>query len=265
MNDRFDLAPTEPLRGAHLCGTVDRRFLISHPVPPEALERFLPPGAELSLHRGRAWVSACFVHMEDMRPSFAPPGFGLAYSYLIHRTRARLPFPDGELREGVLVLEPNLNRRLLAAAGRGLTGIRFHRRDIELAESDDAWTLRMTLQGRVMYEATLSKTLEGPALPPGSRFGSVREAERFLLGVSHGGQWSPATSTLRLLPETHEPRETLATRCETRTNVFLDELGCGEAPADHALSMTNVAHWFGLLPRRVRLGARLEQVVPEPA
>ena len=72
-----------------MVGTVVRRFLISSAVPPEALASHVPPGAELSLFDGKAWVSACFVRMDDMRPSFTPSALGVKYNYLIHRTRAR--------------------------------------------------------------------------------------------------------------------------------------------------------------------------------
>src|SRR5438270_8608110 len=107
MTTRYDIDPTTPLPGLHLEGTVTRRFLINYPVPPESLARFLPPGGEVSTCAGSAWVSACFVNINDMRPSLAPEAVGLGFNYLVHRTRARLPYPDGTKRESVLVLEAN--------------------------------------------------------------------------------------------------------------------------------------------------------------
>ena len=92
MTTSYDIQPTEPLSGIHMLGTVVRRFLISYAVPPEALTGHIPPGAELSLYGGKAWVSACFVHMNDMRPSFASAPLGMRYHYLIHRTRADCHF-----------------------------------------------------------------------------------------------------------------------------------------------------------------------------
>src|SRR5437868_9474493 len=125
MVSTYDIAPTKPLSGLHLDGTVTRRFLINYPVPPESLDRFLPPGAELSIWAGSAWVSACFVNIKDMRPSFAPEALGFEFNYLIHRTRARLPYPDGTKRESVLVLEPNINRKLFSSLGQMTAGVRF--------------------------------------------------------------------------------------------------------------------------------------------
>src|SRR6267142_2213960 len=107
MSHPSNLAPTDRLRGLHMQGVVTRRFLVTYPVPPEALAAAVPPGAELLLHQGLAWVSACFVHIAGMRPSIVPEAFGIQFNYLIHRTLARLPYPDGKLRPSVLVLEAN--------------------------------------------------------------------------------------------------------------------------------------------------------------
>ena len=105
MKTPSDLAPTEPLRGLHMIGTVTRRFLVTYPVPPAALASAVPPCGELVLHNGLAWVSACFVHIARMRPSLVPEPLGIGFNYLIHRTLARLPYPDGKMRNSVLVLE----------------------------------------------------------------------------------------------------------------------------------------------------------------
>ena len=213
MTTSYDIPPTEPLSGIHMLGTVVRRFLISYAVPPEALTGHIPPGAELSLYGGKAWGSACFVHMNDMRPSFAPAPLGMSYNYLIHRTRARLPFPDGKRRESVLVLEPNIDRRLLAWAGARITGISFRRRDIRLDEEKDGWRLQMIYRGEVLYDARISPSECGPELPTGSCFPNAGEADRFLEG-----------------------------------------LGCSGARADHVITMTDIPHYFGIRPVKVRLG-----------
>ena len=239
MTTSYDIRPTEPLSGIHMLGTVVRRFLISYAVPPEALTGHIPPGAELSLYGGKAWVSACFVHMNDMRPSFVP---------------ARLPFPDGKQRESVLVLEPNIDRRLLAWAGARITGISFRQRDIRLDEEEDGWRLQMMHRGEVLYDVRISPSECGPELPTGSCFPNAEEADRFLLGLSYGGQWAQGTGSLCLLPETHEPWQTLVTSCETRVNGFLEGLGCSGVRADHVITMTDIPHYFGIRPVKVKLG-----------
>ena len=264
MTTSYDIQPTERLSGLHMQGTVVRRFLISYAISPEALTDYIPPGAELSLYGGKAWVSACFVHMNDMRLSFAPASLGMKYNYLIYRTRARLPFPDGKRRESVLILEPNIDRRLLAYAGARITGISFSRRDIQLDEEKDGWRLQMTHQGELLYDVRISSSECGSVLPPGSCFPNAEEADRFLLGVSHGGQWAQKTRSLCLLPETHEPWQTAVTSCETHANRFLEGLGCSEVHADHVITMTHIPHYFGIRPVRVKLATPNKSVQDQP-
>ncbi len=249
----FDIPPTARLPGLHMVGTVVRRFLISHPVPEEALASYLPPRAELSLFGGKAWVSACFVFINDMRPSYLPASLGMKFHYLIHRTRARLPFPDGELREGVLILEPNIDKRFMAFAGKHITGVRFNRRDIRLTQQGQGWRLTMTDRGVVEYDATIAPPNSNSEISRDSCFATAQEADQFLLGVSYGGQWTKVTGSLCLLPETHEPWETLVTECTTHTNRFLDRLGCTSTQADHVITMTSIPHYFGIRPVRTML------------
>ena len=139
-----------------------------------------------------------------MWPFFAPPPLGMRYNYLIHRTRVRLPFPGGKRRERVLDLEPNIDRQLLTWAGARITGISFRKRDIRLDEEEDGCRLKMMHRGKVLYDARISPSECGPELSAGSCFPNAEEADRFLLGLSYGGQWAQETDSLCLLPETHE-------------------------------------------------------------
>jgi uncharacterized protein YqjF (DUF2071 family) len=245
MSD-YQIAPTDSLRGIHMRGTVRRRFLISYPVPPQSLSAWIPPGAELCVRHGLAWVSVCFVEMEDMRPSFLPGVFGMRSRYLIHRTRARLPFPDGSRRESVLVLEANINRRLLGRLGRLSTGVCFRGRDIEFREEADVWRLRMTDGGHLLYDAEIPRRSIADALPASSSFTSVAEAEHFLFDVSFGGEWHRDLGRVRLLAETHDAWRVTAGTCRTRRNGFLEALGHGGLEADHVFTMTDVPHHFAL-------------------
>lgn len=253
MTVSYDLAPTARLSGMHMVGTVVRRFLISYPVPQNALANYLPPGAECSIHDGLAWVSACFVRMDDMRPNFLPQFAGMGFNYLIHRTRARLPFPDGKLREAVLVLQPNINRRILSSFGSFLTGVSFRNCQIDFSEDEDNWRVRMVSQDELLFDATIVKSSCCPTISNNSRFSTANQADEFLLGVSFGGQWVEGQQTLKLLPETHDPWDTLACTCITHKNQFLESLGVDTLDADHAITMTQIPHYFGITPIKTRL------------
>ena len=256
MTHLSDLAPTDRLPGVHMQGIVTRRFLITYPVRPEALASAVPPGAELMLHKGLAWVSACFVHIAGMRPATSttsvPEEWGLDFNYLIHRTLARLPYPDGKHRPSVLVLEANINRPLLGLVARTLTGVRFQNRDISLTELSDSWVVKVNGWSDalgaldVLYEAEIDKASIGPDIASSSQFASASEADRFLLGISFGGQWEPEAHQVRLLAETHEPWQTFVGGCITKRHAFLESLGVQGAAADHVITMTDIPHYFAL-------------------
>jgi uncharacterized protein YqjF (DUF2071 family) len=241
-----DLLPTEPLRGLHFRGIVTRRFLVTYPVSPQTLVAAVPPGGELALYNGLAWVSACFVHITGMRPSPAPEWLGTHFDYLIHRTLARLPYPDGKLRSTVLVLEANINRRVLGMIARKMTGVRFHIRDISLAELGESWIVRMKERGEVLYEAEIYKRSIGVQLDARSQFKSASEADRFLLGISFGAQWEPEARQLTLLAETHDPWQTYVGQCKTNRHSLLTSLGVQQVDADHVITMTDIPHYFAL-------------------
>jgi len=241
----YELDCLQPLTGLHLVGTVTRRFLISYAVEPALLAPRVPPGGELSLAHGKAWVSACFVHIDDMRPAGTPKALGMQFHYLIHRTRARLPYPDGVVRESVLILEPNIDRSLLSCLGRLSAGVRFEVREVALEESTDGWRLRMTAGDTVLFDAQIAREFE-THMPPASLFADPAEADDFLLGVSYGGEWHADRSRLRLLAETHDPWETRVGTCRTHTNAFLESLGLAGGEADHVITMTDIPHYFAL-------------------
>lgn len=245
----YDISPTTPVPGLRLNAMVTRRFLISYPVRPAALSAFLPPDAELSTWQGFAWVSACFVNIRRMRPCVVPSPLGIEFNYLIHRTRAKLPYPDGVRREAVLVLEANINNRLYGAIGQRLQGVDFHTRDIRLLEEPDCWRVRMRADdGALLFQADIAKDSIGDGLPAGSCFPDVAAADRFLLNVSYGAAWHAQQRSLSLSAETHDAWHALAGNCTTQRFAFLeslDESRGTEAPqADHAITMTNVPHYF---------------------
>ncbi len=191
--------------------------------------------------------------MDDMRPNILPRFVGMGFNYLIHRTRARLPFPDGKLREAVLVLQPNINRQLLSSFGSLLTGVGFRTREIDFTDDNDNWRIRMISDGELLYDATILKSSCSESISSDSLFTTAQEADDFLLGVSFGGQWVKGQRNLKLLPETHDPWATLVCNCITHKNQFLETLGVDAVDADHAITMTQTPHYFGITPIKTAL------------
>jgi len=206
----------------------------------------VPRCGALVLHNGLAWVSACFVHIARMRPSPIPDSLGIGFNYLIHRTLARLPYPDGKMRSTVLVLEANINRRLLGLIARRMTGVRFQIRDITLTDLDDVWVVRMKERDEVLYEAEIYKNSIHREFDKRSQFMNAVAADRFLLGISFGAQWEPEAGRINLLAETHDPWQTYVGQCRTNRHALLKSLGIQQLDADHVITMTDVPHYFAL-------------------
>lgn len=175
-----------------------------------------------------------------------PESLGIGFSYLIHRTLARLPYPDGKIRSTVLVLEANINRQLLGVIASRMTGVRFQIRNITLTDLDDVWVVRMKERDEVLYEAEICKNSIGTEFDMRSQFMTAGAADRFLLGISFGAQWEPEARRINLLAETHDPWQTYVGRCKTNRHALLNSLGIRHHDADHVITMTDVPHYFAL-------------------
>jgi hypothetical protein len=249
----LDIRPTDRLPGIHLAGTVGIRLLVNYGVPGEALQPLMPPGCEASTHAGLAWLSVCAVRLEKLRPSILPRAAGLTFNYLIIRTVARLPYPDGERRESVMILESNIGGRLAAKLGR-VTGIQPNLRRIEIEEDDDSLGLRMSdRDGTPLYRAEFPKASTRDPLPAGSRFGSREDSYRFLMHMSFGGAWEPGSGRISLLAETHDPCAWMAAETRTTKFDFLESLVPNHQEADHTIIMRSVPHQFALRGLKVEL------------
>lgn len=243
----YDMKPTDSIAGAHLVGTVEQRFLLTYPVPPAALGPFVPHGCVLETFGGKGWVSACAVRISGLRASFAPKATGIGVDYLIIRTVARLPFPDGAMRRSVLMLEANLSSRLAGALAGRVTGIASHVRPITLAEREDGWHIELKERdGAIRFAAVVPHVGISDSLPPGSAFPDPVEASRFILDMSFGGEWLRRRDAIRLLAETHDPCELQFGRSTTRANAFVHRLAGGAVEADNVLVMSGVPHQFAL-------------------
>ena len=175
-----------------------------------------------------------------------PEWLGTEFNYLIHRTLARLPYPDGKLRNTVLVLEANINRSMLGAIATKMTGVRFQVREIRLDDLGECWIVRMADRQEVLYEAEIPKQSINAQIGKASQFGSASEADRFLLGLSYGAQWEPESRQIKVLAETHDPWQTSVGQCKTNAHALLKSLGVRRFDADHVITMTEIPHYFAL-------------------
>lgn len=231
----LDLAPTQPLRGLHYRGTVEQRVIANYPVPPEALAPFVPAGARLWAQDGTAWLSACFVEMAGVRPAGLPAWVGLPFRYLVNRTMAEAPFPDGVRRKAVLVLEAFGDPALPRVLGRVLGGAPFRPARIRWSRQGDGFRVQVHAGGRAVYDAR-SRAGFGSR-----RFADLEAADQAILGMAwgshHDGAW-------RFFPETHDPWQAHGLAVATAAYAFRDRLGVS-VEADHAIAMERCPHYFG--------------------
>ena len=79
--------------------------------------------------------------------------------------------------------------------------------------------------GSLLYRASIPRRSIGESLPVNSIFENTSDADRFLLGVSYGGEWDKPKGRLRLLAETHDPWTAFAGACHTERFDFFEKLG----------------------------------------
>lgn len=227
MRVDYDLPPTQPLRGLHFVGTLNRRWISSHELDPASVP--VPEGVDPWLLDGKIWLSDCFVEMANVRPAGTPRFVGLPLRYLVHRIMANVPFPDGKIRKAVFVLmaygDPPLSRRL----GRIFGGAPFEPARIVWHPRGE---VRVSVGDETVYEASFT--------PGWSSKLSLREADEKILGMSFGstnhGGW-------RVFPETHDPWVPEPWQTTTSKHALLEGWGI-RSEADHCIGMVNVPHYF---------------------
>ena len=104
--------------------TADWRKLImmQYEVAPALLERRLPPGLELDLYEGRAYVSLIGFLFDRVRLLRVPPPFHTRFEEVNLRFYVRRPMPDGSHRRGVVFLREIVPKPMITLIARALYG-----------------------------------------------------------------------------------------------------------------------------------------------
>ncbi len=228
--------PTARLSGLHFRAIVEQRIIANYPVPPAVVRPLIPSDARLWELDGRAWISACFVQMRHVRPTGFPRWAGVPLRYLVHRTMAEVPFPDGRLRKAVYVLEAYGDPPLQRAMARVLGGAPFRPSHIEWRRHGDGFYLSVSRDGAPIYQARSKPGFASSVFP------DIAAADHAILGMAWGssndGRWS-------LFPETHEPWNAYSLVQTTEVNTFRDGLGLKGIEADNVVGMQDCPHSFG--------------------
>jgi uncharacterized membrane protein YphA (DoxX/SURF4 family) len=151
---------------------------LTYAIPEKVLAPLLPPGLELETVGGQGFVAVALVQTEDLRPSDLPHAAGQDFFLAGYRIFTRFKTASGRSLRGLRILRSDTDRSLMAAAGNLLTHYNYHRCTVSIAATDAAIDVAVrSADGAGDLE--ISARPREHVLPPGSPFGSIREARRF--------------------------------------------------------------------------------------
>jgi hypothetical protein len=152
-------------------------FLVNFAVQPEVMRRLLPGPIEPDLFEGEAYLSIVIADMEKMRPAFLPRFLGVTYNQVVYRAVVRC---RGEA--GVHFLRSDADDALMSLAGDWLTFFRFHHSRVAIRHERRHLHFDLTTPGHCAdIHASFDLGSARQALPPGSRFKTLAEAQDFLV------------------------------------------------------------------------------------
>jgi uncharacterized protein YqjF (DUF2071 family) len=141
------------------------------PVPPESLRAQLPPGLEIDLFEGTAYVGLTPFTLTNVRPVGVPP---LPFVSRFHETNVRTYVHSGGRDPGVWFFSLDASNPLAVVAARTLLGLPYKTARIRLSMEGDAPVIDYRLQRRRPGPTPASCAVRyqprGPVVPaaPGS-------------------------------------------------------------------------------------------------
>ncbi len=223
-------------------GIIKRRILANYRVDPSVLAPLLPPPFRPRLHRGLAIAGICLFRLEKIRPRWWPSLLGVSSENAAHRVAVEWDEPDG-VHQGIFIPRRDTNSLLNHFGGGRLFPGEHAYADFNVRDKAGFIGFRMqSSDGRVLVEL---RAREGEGLPPGSCFGSVREASAFFNdgGVSFSvGKEPGQMDAIRLATKAWRVRPLTV---EILNSSFFGESKVfprGSVAFDHALIMRDLKH-----------------------
>lgn len=232
-----------------LQGIIKRRILVNYRADAQAIQKILPLQFRPKLHEGKAIAGICLIHLEHIRPKFAPEFVGLSSENAAHRIAVEWQNADGKFQEGVYIPRRDTDSSINSILGGTLFSGEYHRADFAISENEN--TIDFAMQSA---DKKVSVKLKGkiPArFPENSVFSSLNEASKFFekgfLGYSAGSDenrldgivleikdWKVAPLRIEFVESSFYNDETIFPR--------------GSIEFDHALLMQNAVHEWHSAP-----------------
>lgn len=169
------VAPKHPLP----MRTVFRNcFLVNFAMTPETLARVLPPPLEPDVAHGRAFLSVVIADMDRMRPAMLPAWCGISYRQVVYRAVVRCG-----AERGVHFLRSDADNPFMVFMGNLLSFFEFHDARIVAERTPRAHHVDLATEAgdRAAIHASFDLAGASRAAPPDSVFGSLAEAQQFLV------------------------------------------------------------------------------------
>ncbi len=154
-------------------------LVLTYAFPPETLQPLVPQGLVLDTFRGHAFLAVALVQTEHLRPSFLPAAMGRDFFLSGYRIFTRLA-GGTQSKRGLRILRSDTDHPWMVCAGNLLTHYNYHlcQATFEKHNHGIHWTIR-TQRSEADLEVFARLSVEPPALPSGSPFGTLAEARRF--------------------------------------------------------------------------------------
>jgi uncharacterized protein YqjF (DUF2071 family) len=197
-------------------------LVLTYALRPEVLEPLLPEGLALDTWRGCGFVAIALVETEGLRPAFLPAAMGRDFFLSGYRIFTRLKSGAGTKR-GLQILRSDTDSRLMTWAGNCLTHYNYRLCQVELDESVDAITWRVTTpDGEADLEVTARIGGLQAALPLGSPFATVAEARRFAGPLPYTFDYEAESRSIIAIHALRQRWDPLPVEVEVRRNTFLE-------------------------------------------
>jgi len=171
-------------------------------VDPDRLRALVPPCLEVEIAHDRAWVTVAMSRLEDMRPSYMPPGAGWNFYQISHRAHVRYTDYKGEVRRGCYFVRSYTNSPLMNAIGNQLPEFKFHVfRNAEMTMIRDGGTLLASVEPEdgCKLVSVLDETDAARTMPESSVWRDVDEAFPLLVEAYDAYGWEPEERALYIL------------------------------------------------------------------
>jgi hypothetical protein len=195
---------------------------LTYAVPPDVARRLLPPGLEVEIHDGYAFVAVALVQTKSLRPAGVPSQLGQDFFLAGYRVFTTFTRPNGSRVRGLRILRSDADRPGMVIAGNMLTHYNYHRCTAKVDEG----SLRLhfcvsTRDDRGTLDVVAD--LSNEALPSVSPFHSVRDARRYAGPLPFTFDYERETDSIIAIRATRANWQPVPVSVEVRRISFFDQ------------------------------------------